>query len=506
MEKKRWIAVGAVALVAVLGVVGWRGVSAGRPPDGQPPETAVVQRGELLVVVEATGNLAPRSEISLAFPSGGRVEDVLVEEGQVVEAGRPLARLETDELELQVAQAEAALAAAEAQLAQLLASPRPEEVAVQEANLRAYEAQLSASAATRDQVAAGADEGQIAAAEADLASAIAEQKSAFDGHENTMTCVTIPAGTPVRDGTILPEEETICPALGPPEERARYALAVADASLASAQAQLDDLLDGPDAESVRAAQADVAAAVGDRDAAQAQLDLTLAGTMEEEIQTTRASVDDARAALEQARVRLEKATLTAPAGGTITLLDLQPGQIVNANQAIVAVSDLSTLEVEVHLDETDVAQVAVGREASVSVDAFPGVQMDGDVVSIATVAQTQAGVVLYPVTVRLSPEAPIHRGVRAGMTAEASIVAASREDALIVPLRAVRTEGQRAYVERLVDGRVEPVEVELGLITDTQIEIAAGLEEGDVIVVVPAPERDTGGFSGPLGILGGGDE
>jgi hypothetical protein len=88
---------------------------------GELAETAVVRRGTLLVTVDAASSLAPGAEVSLSFSSGGRVAKVLVEEGLVVEAGQPLARLETDGLELQVAQAQAALAAAEAQLAQLLA-------------------------------------------------------------------------------------------------------------------------------------------------------------------------------------------------------------------------------------------------------------------------------------------------------------------------------------------------------------------------------------------------
>jgi multidrug efflux pump subunit AcrA (membrane-fusion protein) len=96
------------------------------------------------------------------------VAEVLVEEGQVVEAGQPLARLEPDDLELQVAQAQAVLAAAEAQLAQLLALPRPQGVAVQGANLAAARAQL-------DELQAGADADQVRAAQANVATAAAQR-------------------------------------------------------------------------------------------------------------------------------------------------------------------------------------------------------------------------------------------------------------------------------------------------------------------------------------------
>jgi len=118
--------------------------------------------------VDAAGSLAPGAEVSLSFSSSGRVAEVLVDEGQVVEAGQPLARQETDDLELQVAQAQAALAAAEAQL---LAPPRPQEVAVQEANLAAARAQL-------DELQAGADADQVRAAQANVATAAAQRDAA----------------------------------------------------------------------------------------------------------------------------------------------------------------------------------------------------------------------------------------------------------------------------------------------------------------------------------------
>ncbi len=510
MGRKWWGIVAAVVLIAALVVVGCSSLPGAQEEAGTPDETAIAREGTLEVAVEATGNLLPHTEVSLSSSSGGRVAAVLVEEGQFVEAGQALVRLETDELALQVAQAEATLAAAEAQLAQLLAPARPEEVTAQDANVRAMAAQVSASAASRDQLVAGADGGEIASAEAELASAIAEQHGAFDRHENTMTCVTIEAGTRMRDGTILPEEMVICPALGAPEEQARYALAAADASLALAQARLDDLMDGPDVNQERAAQADVAVSAAQRDASQAQLELLLAGATQEQIDTSQASVDEARVRLDEAQLALEKATLTAPMAGIVTSLDLQPGQIVNANQAIVVLSDLAALDVEVSLDETDVARVAVGQEVRVTVDALPGVQIAGQVTRVASVAESQAGVVLYPVTVRLSPSGNLTAetesasgGLMAGMTAEVEISVATQENAVIVPLRAVHSEGERAYVERLSGGRVEQVAVELGLVTDTEVGITVGLAEGDEVVVIPAAAGSSAEFQGPFGMLGG---
>ncbi|MBU0703439.1 MAG: efflux RND transporter periplasmic adaptor subunit, partial [Chloroflexi bacterium] len=239
---------------------------------------------------------------------------------------------------------------------------------------------------------------------------------------------------------------------------------------------------------------------------QAQNDLAdlLDGADDSDIEAAQLQVDQARASLEQVQLQLAEATLTAPMAGVVTALDIQPGEMASAGQAaVVVISDLSVLVVEINLDETDVAQVTVGQETLVSVDAFPDAELTGEVTYIAPVAETQSGVVLYPVTVKLLPtDLP----VRAGMTADVEIVSASQEGALIVPLRAVHTEGGQSYVNRLVGGRTEQVEVTLGLTTDTEVEITGGLAEGDVVSVVAAPtQSSTGQGFGPGGMFGGGD-
>jgi len=485
MNKKWWIIIATSVVLIAVGIVGWRSLAAGKAEAQAPQgETSVVRRGALAVTVDATGSLAPHSQVSLAFETGGRVAEVLVEEGQPVKAGQPLARLEADELGLQLTQVEAALAAAKAQLAQLTASPRPEDVAIKKANLQAMQAQVSAAVANHDEAAGGADAAQITAAQAQVASAQAQQKVARDVYDRAP--------------------------LGTREEQARYSLHAADVALAAAQAQLDKLLAGADPELVRAAQANVSAAAAQRDVAQAQLDLLLAGSREEQVQAAQAAVDQAGVAVDQARLRLKKATLATPMDGTVTSLRIEPGEWVSPGQPVIVLSDLAALEVDVNLDETDVAQVMVGQDARLTVDAFPGVELAGEVTTIAPVAQVQAGVVLYPVTVRLKPANPSTNAgqvprLRAGMTADVTVITANRENVLVIPLRAVKTEGEHAYVDRLVAGKVERVEVELGMMTETEVEITSGVAEGDVVIVVATPTQGSGdAVPIPLRILSGG--
>ena len=136
----------AVLIVVILLVVGGVGYATywlgNRPPASQKLETVTVQRGEIMVTVSATGSVAPAREVTLTFKSGGRLARVLVAEGQAVQEGDSLARLETADLEQQLAQAQASLVSSEARLAQTEAGPTPEDVASARASLESAQANL----------------------------------------------------------------------------------------------------------------------------------------------------------------------------------------------------------------------------------------------------------------------------------------------------------------------------------------------------------------------------
>ena len=485
MNKKLWKVVLALALIGGLGYAAY-GTWSGHQAMAQESdrETASVRRGTLATTVEGTGSLAPRADVDLAFLTGGPVAGVFVEEGEAVEAGRPLLQLETDELESEVAQARARVSSAEAQLAQLLADPLAEDVAELEANLEAAQAQVSAAAARRDRTMAGPSQTEIADAQAQAASAEADHREALIAY----------------DTTDEDDEDA--------KEQAHYDLWAAEVALEAARTQLGEVQAGPDGEDVRAAQADVTEAVKRRDAAQAQLDLALSGATRERIDNAEAVVDEAQVALDRALLQLERATLSAPCAGTVVALDVNAGEIAGAGQTVIVLHDTSSLEVQINVDETDVAKVSVGQEARVTLDAFPEADLNGEVTYIAPKANVQSGVVFFPVTVRLEPRRastgrpaePIQPSSQAlplktGMTADVEITTASQENTLILPLRAVHSEGGRTYVERIVDDQVEEIDVELGIVGDTEVEVGdaggpSSLAEGDLVVVVPGTEQD----------------
>ena len=119
MNKKWWIVMAVVVVIGGLGLAGYRYIGGRQQAQAEAQEameTAVVRRDTLRVTLDATGSLAPQAEVSLAFASSGQVADVFVAEGEQVEAGQALAQLDTNDLALQVTQAEISLREAELDL------------------------------------------------------------------------------------------------------------------------------------------------------------------------------------------------------------------------------------------------------------------------------------------------------------------------------------------------------------------------------------------------------
>lgn len=400
----------ALSALATLGLLAGCGGSA--PAEPAPEETTSAVSAEVEGKVIAEAAIEPARWSELRYEAGGAVVELLVQEGDVVSEGDPLVRFDPTDAQLAVQEAEAALAAAQAQLAQVKAGPRPEEIAVAQAQVEAADAALSQAGARRDQVTAGATDAEVASAQAELAAAQSQQLQAEDLHDRTMDCFNYK----LPDGT----KRKICPALGAYEELARYQLNAANDALTAAQAQLEAAQGGAPAQ-IRAAQAAVESATAQRDAAQARLDLVRAGATLEEIGSAEAQVAQAEAALAAAKAALERTEIRAPFAGTVTEVSVDVGDTAGPGAVIVVLATLDRLQARtVDLTELDVARVAEGQAAVVTVDALPGVQLRGHVARVDQQSVDYRGDVTYPVIVELDEDTP---GLRWGMTALVEIEA-----------------------------------------------------------------------------------
>jgi HlyD family secretion protein len=162
-----------------------------------------------------------------------------------------------------------------------------------------------------------------------------------------------------------------------------------------------------------------------------------------EYNIAKAQYDQSSASLRQANDLLAKTTITAPMDGKITELMKKEGEMVTGATynptEIMTISDISLFEVEVEVDETDIAEVKLGQESKIKIDAFPDTVFNGEVSEIGNTAKitgygTQDQVVNFLVKVLLLDEV---NGVKPGMSASVDITTASHKDVLQIPIAAV---------------------------------------------------------------------
>src|SRR5690606_15395132 len=160
---RRWLFMSALALVLALGMLTACG-GGQRQSNGSEGEIVTAFIGDLAASASASGKVLPQRSASLSVQAPGRVEAVMVEEGDAVAAGEVLVLLERDTFQSAVDSARQDLALQEATLADLSADPLPEEIAAAEAAVASAEARLQ-------DLLDGPGEQEIAAAEANLAAA-----------------------------------------------------------------------------------------------------------------------------------------------------------------------------------------------------------------------------------------------------------------------------------------------------------------------------------------------
>lgn len=330
-----------------------------------PPPTVVVAKvkPEKSIVTEA--RVVPVTTASLALASGGRIVEVLVKEGDRVEANQVLVRLDSRQQAAVVAQAEAALKGAQARFDELKAGARPQEIAAAEAGLAGAQAALQ-------KLQQGPDEQQLIAARAELANAEAALKQAQSGYDRA-------GGANNPDVGRLPTS---------------LALEQAINSANAAKARLASLTSGPRAADLSMARADI-------QRAQAQLDLIKAGTRPETLAAAESNVASARATLDQAKIALANTELRAPFAGLIASLDAKVGEQVGAGALILRLGDCSSWQIETtDLTELNIARVREGDAVTITFDALPELKLPGTITRIRMFGENKQGDIVYTAIVK----------------------------------------------------------------------------------------------------------
>lgn len=185
-------------------------------------------------------------------------------------------------------------------------------------------------------------------------------------------------------------------------------------------------------------------------AAEAQLGVTQA-----QIKSAQANVQQRESALAQARIDLSRTKITSPVNGIVIKRAIEKGQTVAASlqapELFVIAQNLSDMQVDASIDESDVGRIRSGQKASFTVDAYPGQTFDGEVRQVRKAAQNVANVVTYVAVVGFTNAG---NKLLPGMTANVRLVTDLRTDVLKVPNAALRV--RIAGVEPAAQGASAP--------------------------------------------------
>lgn len=193
----------------------------------------------------------------------------------------------------------------------------------------------------------------------------------------------------------------------------------------------------------------------------------------------RAALAAAGAQLEQLRTRVGYATITAPVSGIITEKRVEAGDLVSSQTRLFTLADVDTLVVRVQVSELDVVALAAGSPADITLDAFPDREFPGRIRRIFPAADPATR--LVPVEVALGPRAA--ELARPGFLARVRFALGTRSGVRLVPASAVVGDAGAPAVFVVREGRALRRTVETGLTSEGRVEIVAGLEPGEVVVV-----------------------
>lgn len=464
--------------------------------------TAPVTRGDITSLLVYPGELRPKAGAVVATRVAGRIDRLLVEAGTVVREGDTVAELDRSALEVQVVQAQAGLAAAEARLAALKSGGDGDARAEADASLRAAKARLaSLEAAPRIEAvpalaqAAREARRRLAELESGNAQAIAAAQTRLDAARQQLDQILVSSAAVAPQSP--PAGETTPAAVASPSalnaqavEQARQAVQQAQAEVAQARqpiagdqlaAARQQLADAEDALLVArwpVTPGDLDEARANVEAAEARMRRAGQPASEAGVRAGETAVEYAGAALELARVQLRESTLVTPIAGVVVQAHQKQGDTVAAGTAIVSVQP-PDYEMSVAIDERQLGQVAAGQTVGVLVDVYPGESFTGTVRSISPSVEARTRTVAARVDVQ-DPRAKL----KSGLFAQVAVAGARRTAALVVPREAIIGTSDTA-VMAVADGRARRQPVQVGIQDGRSVEITQGVSEGTEVILSP---------------------
>ena len=422
----------------------------------EAPEVTVAEVKQVPVLeskVTASGEVRPVKFYNLTAEVSGRITNLYVKEGDEVKKGQPLLKVDPTQL--------------------------AEQVAGSTANVSATQADVNASQAAVDTAQNNVNtvQAQLNSAQADL--------------ERTNADLSLAEANLKRNQQLL-ENGVVSKQV---YDQAETTYKTSLASVNGAKARVEQLKTQIADAKIRVKQAEANA------------------------KSSQARVDQTRSSLRANQDLLTKTTRFSPIDGVVSSLPVKEGEFAIANfqsTPLMVIADMAEVNVEVKVDETDIANVRMGQHARVKVDALGETEIDGEVTEVGSSAITRSGQTIaqttgsqeakdFKVVIRLLPNDETRNKLRPGMSATAVVTTDRRDNSVVVPLQALVLQeapaDQAAKPAEGADKAAKPKEVqgvfvldgnkvkftpiETGITGDTDIEVTSGVKPGDAIVTGP---------------------
>ncbi len=485
MSRKRKTIIGAVVGLLTLIII-IASIFATRKDTPEVTAVTLSVRPELRSTVVSSGEVRPIQFMNLTSEVQGRIEEIYVKEGQMVNKGDPLVRLDPNQLE----------SSTDAQLAAYQGA---------QDDVRSSQTQVAAAQNNLAQAQQGLNVAQVAIDNARQGVVTAQTEVDRAQVELNAANRELRRNEDLLESGVIARQEF---------DSARDRVENARVSLKTAQARLEAQRIAVRDATARLEQQQVSV----RDARRA------VDTANINVNSSQSRANQQAAVLRGQRSQRDKTLQVAPISGVIAEIPSRVGTFAVAGlstTALMTIADMSTINVEVKVDETEIDKVAVGQKAKIRVDAFGDTEIEGEVTQKTPLAvgksQTSGGlstninvqeakefrVVLQ--LVDLSEE--LKNSLRPGMSATATITTQTVQDVIAVPLQAVIEKrpdptpsptiqgdvpepGDRPKTIRgvyILDGnRAKFVEVETGITGESDIQIKAGLSENQEVITGPS--------------------
>lgn len=508
--RKPWRAVflGVLVLIVILLIVQKNGNGI--------REFAEVTRGTVIQEVIATGQIVPEKDVDLAFQTAGTIARVYVKVGDEVGVGMPLLSLDDAELRAQLAQANAAVDSAKANLDLLRQGAKTEDIRVSEAKVAEAEGTLVSAkrsvVSTIQAAVASTDDAVYNRADQLFTNATTNPQLVFS-LSDTQLSGDVQSERLVVQGALVPweasargltEEDDLHSAIGTAsgvlekvgQMLSNLTLALSKTATNSSFSQTT--VDGWKTSiatartNVSTAATNIASSRGTLVSAETglavsknQLALKKASATPEEIAAQEAEVGQARAKVALIQAQMDKIVLRSPLKGTVTHQDGKVGQSVFSTTgltSLVSIIGENSLEIETNIPEIDIAKLQTGNIVRFTLDALPGEYFTGRIVSIDPAETVVDGVSNYKVKAAFDV---MDSRFKSGLTANLRIETVKKEHVLLLPQYAVVENTSGTFARQLQNGKEIEIPVVLGIRgKDGNVEIISGLREGDKVISI----------------------